>query len=177
MIEWDVPSDGRPPKSERATFAATCLASGVPPYSVVTQLQRCCNVSQRSAWRDLAEARKLLRLWNSGTVDELRDESAAFYRSILTSSEASIGQKIKARAQLDKLLGLQIPAQNAKLFVEKQQQEQNAGKTKKRHLFRAVLEKLSREELQRFADLQAKMRAAYKAAEAEEELQQDALIA
>lgn len=158
FTEWDPQSSGRPSKTLRAKFAATCLASGVPPFAVVSQLQRCFKVSQRSAWRDLAEARKLLRLWNGGSVEDLRHESAAFYRSILTSPQASIGEKIKARAQLDKLLGLHLPAQTAEEIAEAERRARDQSDGNHRQHFNAALKSMSVEQLEAIADFQAKVR-------------------
>lgn len=95
--------------NKRVELAAELLAKGYRKGKIKQVFREQFSVSFRSVERYLARARKRLRQASGMPPEDHISDSLAFYQSITRDANATESAKLRARENIDKLLGLRKP--------------------------------------------------------------------
>jgi len=94
---------------ERVVEVENLLRAGpILKSTIIAHVKKKFNVEWRTAEEYLARARARLLLRLDQKKSEHRAESLAFYEGAILDSQATVGEKIRARERIDKLLALEL---------------------------------------------------------------------
>jgi len=99
-------------KKDRIRLAVTLLSGGYSYGEAVEVLSQQYRVTARSAVTYISEARQIMLENISMTEEELRAQSFIFYSRQSHDPRNSGGEQIRARMQIDRLMGLVKPVNN-----------------------------------------------------------------
>jgi ATP/maltotriose-dependent transcriptional regulator MalT len=103
---------GKIPRAEirkRIKLASTMLMQGYPNSQIKATFYEQFSVSYRSVERYLSKARAQLRAQSGKPPEDHIAESLAFYTSITRDTQAPYSARLRARENIDRLLGLRKP--------------------------------------------------------------------
>ena len=107
---------GRPPgtttkvMAERVELTAKLLARRLTKGDIKRVLKKQYDIGPSVAEIYIRRAKDLLVEWSDKTREEHRNESYLFYNSVI-QGDTAVEARITAQARIDKLLGLEAPAE------------------------------------------------------------------